>query len=143
MASLNLTPNPVAVLTQAAIFAVNLIIVKKLMLNPFLRQKKIRDAATTGSQSDAKELIAASEQMTQEMTQRVQAAHAKIRVQVDEIKKTASAQRQKIVSQAESQAKAEVSEIQGAINKGLQDERAKLSESARVLAGQLLDRVLA
>lgn len=142
MSTLNLTPNPIAVATQAIIFFTNLFIIKKLMLEPYLRRKDLRDSATVGSQASSRALAEASEKMTGELTHRIQKAHEGIKEQMDGLRKVSVARKQEVVGAAEKQAKDHVQQIHVEITKGLAEERAKLAASARLLAGQLLDKAL-
>lgn len=56
MSSLNLTPNPIVMVIEAGVFLVNFLVVKKLLLEPFLAVKAERNQRTAGSQSQAEQL---------------------------------------------------------------------------------------
>ena len=58
MSSLNLTPNPVIIAAQTAIFLLNAFVIKKLILQPYLEVLNKRRALTSGKTKKADELMA-------------------------------------------------------------------------------------
>lgn len=71
MSSLNLIPNPQVVVAQAAIFLAHIYVVNKLLLAPFLSLKSKQDAATNGSEQEAKILMEKYTQTALKVEQRL------------------------------------------------------------------------
>lgn len=142
MSQLNLKPDPIVLGVQAVVFLINLFIVKKLMLEPYLSVRGRRDAQTGGSQDAAHKLQHEAEALESKITERMRAAH-KDAAQVREgIKKEALDKRATLLAKADSEAKAEQSRIESAIATNLKEERARQDQSINTIADQFFAQVI-
>ena len=142
MATLNLTPNPIAVATQAVLFIANVFIVKKLMLEPYLKIRARRDALTVGSKDEAIKFVASTTELNAQITKRMQDAHSSIKVEVEAIRAKASSERAGLIGVAEKSAKESLTKLQASIVAALNDERQKMPAIAKAIAHQFAEKVL-
>jgi len=108
MAELSLVPNASVVAVQTAIFLTNLMIAKKLFVEPYLKLQDKRAKLTTGSQSDAAALMQANEKAAAEIEARIQTAAREAAKAREQLRAEAMVKRDTIVKQAESEASATV-----------------------------------
>lgn len=133
--SLNLSPDPIVIGVQAGLFLANMYVVKKLMLDPYLKVRSAREAKTGGSQDDAQALLAKAAELDQAMTEKMRVAHKAASATRESIKSAAQAQRASTLAKAEAAAKKEQTEIQNAISANLAEERSKQQQTV----GQITD----
>lgn len=143
MSQLNLKPDPIILGVQALLFFANIGIVKKLILDPYLRLKDARSKATVGGQSEAEHLLTQSKQMQEQIDRRMRETFQQASNAAESIRSTATSKKNALISEAEGQAR-------DAQNKALQDIDAEV-KSARVtlekevdqIAAKMMDAVLA
>lgn len=142
MSTLNLTPNPIAVATQALLFFANVYIVKKLMLEPYLKIRARRDALTVGSKDEATKLVASTAELNVQITKRMQEAHSSIKIEVDAIRAKTTTERATLIGAAEKSAKESLAKLQASIVTALNGERLKMPAIAKAIAHQFAEKVL-
>ena len=71
MSSLNLTPDPQLMFAQATIFIANMYVVKRYLINPFMKIKEQRDALTDGSEHEAVRLEQESAEMLKTINEKI------------------------------------------------------------------------
>jgi len=142
MSQLNLKPDPIVLGVQAVIFLVNMFIVKKLMLEPYLSVRSRRDAQTGGSQDAAQKLQNEAEALEAKITDRMRTAHKESAQVREGIKKEALDKRAAILAKAESESKAEQARIESAIATNLKEERARQDQSIKTIAEQFFAQVI-
>ena len=137
MASLNLVPNPGLLLVQAGIFLANMVVVRKLMVDPYLSLKDRRQALTTGSKEEGEALLRECHQKNEALSQQI----AKSRLE-------ASAFRQQQCLEAESEAhalvagaKKEASEYAEALRTELRENLRQESEKVPAIVAKLVEEV--
>lgn len=138
MSSLNLTPDPILMGVQAGIFLTNMYIVKKLMLDPYMKLRMARDAKTGGSQSAAQALLDKAANMDLVITEKMRDAHKSAATVREKIKSVATAKRTELLAQAETAAKKEQSEIQRAIATNLAEERSKKEQTIQQITAEFI-----
>ena len=141
MSQLNLKPDPIVLGVQAVVFLINMVIVKKLMLEPYLSVRLRRDAQTGGSQDAAQKLQREAESLESKITERMRAAHKDAAQVRDVIKKEALEKRAGLLTKAESEAKAEQSRIEAEIAANLKEERARQEQSIRTISDEFFAQV--
>ena len=67
MSSLNLVPNLNVMAVQAGIFVANFLLLRNLLLEPYLKVYDKRQNLTVGSKAEAKELVAKNESAIQQI----------------------------------------------------------------------------
>lgn len=142
MSAFNLSPNPYVMATQAVVFISAIAVVKKLYLEPYLRVRSRRDAMTTGSKAHADELVDKNSQLTSQITSRVSEAHTTTRQLREDMIKSASANKQKIVSDAEAEAKATVDAMRTQIAQDLKNEKANIPDVVKNVSDAVYREVL-
>lgn len=138
MAHLNLSPDPVVLGVQAGIFLANMYIVKKLMLDPYMKLRTARDAKTGGSQHDAQALLDQAADMDRIIGEKMRDAHRTAAQTRDKIKSTAMTKRGELLSQAESVARKEQHDLHVAINANLQEERSKKEHTIQQITAEFI-----
>lgn len=141
MSQLNLQPDPIVLGIQAVIFLVNMLVVKKLMLEPYLAVRSRRDAKTGGSQDVAQKLQSEAQELEARITERMRAAHKEAATVREGIKKEAMEKRSAILAKAESESKTEQAKIEEAISLNLKEERSRQEETVRSVSDQLFAQV--
>jgi F0F1-type ATP synthase membrane subunit b/b' len=134
MAQLNLSPDPVVLGAQAAIFLANMLVVKKLILEPYLSVRSRREASTGGSQTEAQSLLNEADALEDKITQRMRAAHKDASIARDKIKNEAMNKRTAILAQADAEAKKEQAKIISEIESNLREERLRKDATIKEIA---------
>lgn len=138
MAHLNLTPDPVVLGVQAGIFLTNMFVIKKLILEPYMKVRSARDAKTGGSQHDAEALLVKAEEMDRVIGEKMRDAHKAAATVREKIKSTATAKRAEILASAEATARKEQAEIQKSIASNLQEERSKKEQTIQQITSEFI-----
>ena len=141
MAQLNLSPDPIVLGAQAAIFLANMFVVKKLILEPYLSVRSRREASTGGSQDEAQKLAAEAEALEVKITERMRATHKEAASVREAIKSDALSKRATILSHAEVEAKKDQAKIESDIEANLKEERARQEETINRIADSFFAQV--
>ena len=134
MSQLNLTPDPIVLGAQAAIFLTNMFVVKKLILEPYLSVRLRRENATGGNQAVATKLSDEAKALEVKITERMRDAHKEAAVKREQIKADAGTTRTAILKEAENFCKGEQQKIEKEIAANLTEERSKKDETIKSLA---------
>lgn len=137
MAQLNLVPDPAIVGVQIGLFVVNMAIVKKLFLEPYLLLRAKRDALTTGSQADATRLLYECDEIARKVQESIEEAAAGAASERERVKVGASQRRTEIIKTAEEKARAEVESVAARVKKEVAEQRALLPQVISDLTSQL------
>jgi len=137
MAQLNLVPDPAVVGVQIGLFVVNMAIVKKLFLEPYLRLRAKRDALTTGSQADAARLLYECDEIARKVQESIEEAAASAASERERVKAGASQRRSDIIKGAEEKARAEVESVAARVKAEVAEQRAMLPKVISDLTTQL------
>jgi F0F1-type ATP synthase membrane subunit b/b' len=141
MSQLNLTPDPIIIATQAAIFLANLLVIKKLILNPYLAVRARREASTGGSQHEAQKLAEDVLGLEAKITERMRVAHKDAAVSREAIKTAALANRTAKLTKAEVDTKAGQLIVQNKIVANLQEERSNKEATIKTIAQSFFTQV--
>ena len=141
MSQLNLTPDPVLLGTQAVIFLANMLVVKKLILEPYLMVRSRREAATGGSQDEALKLSQEALAMEAKITERMRAEHKEATMAREAIKAKAMSERSAKLANAEASAKQAQVKIEQEIAQNLSEERANKEASIKTIADNFFAQV--
>jgi F0F1-type ATP synthase membrane subunit b/b' len=142
MASLNLTPEPIAVVVQAVVFFTGLTIVKKLILNPYLELVAKRAKLTVGSSDESKALAVKSQELNEQIQKRMNEAVDLTKKSTDEIRNKAQATKQSVLTAAEKDAKKHLNEMEKQLQADIATERSQLDKYIKTLSEQFYQRVL-
>jgi len=108
MAELSLVPNASVVAVQTAIFLTNLVVAKKLFVQPYLKLQSQRAKLTTGNQAEAEALMKANDKAAAEIESRIQTAARESAKAREQLRAEALASRAAIVKKAEEEATATI-----------------------------------
>ena len=142
MSQLNLTPDPVVLGAQAAIFLANMFVVKKMILDPYLSVRSRREASTGGSQEAATKLITEAKELEGKITERMREAHRDAATKRERIKTEANLKRANMLKDAEQFCKLEQQKIEKEIAANLEDERARKDETIKNLSQAFFAQVV-
>lgn len=142
MANLQLVPNPTVLVVQAGVFLSAMVVVKKLYVDPFLKLKDKRDAATTGNQDLASELLAKNEADKVTVKERISEASSEALQLISSAKKAATEERDAIVAKASAEAKERIQALSKEIAERLSEERARIPEVVAKLSATVYDRAI-
>ena len=138
MSQLSLIPNPTVIVVQAGIFLSNMFVVKKLILDPYLKVRAARDQSTGGSQEDAQKIIATSRKLDEAITAKMREAQKIAASTREKIKTEANQNKASIIAAAEDAAKKEQLNVEQAITANLNEERAKKDQIVQTLTTELV-----
>ncbi len=137
MAQLNLVPDPAVVGVQIGLFIVNVAIVKKLYLEPYLRLRANRDTLTTGSHADAARLLYECDEIAKKVQDSIEEAAATAASHREAVKATATQRRAEIIRAAEERARAEVEAVARRVKNEVAEQRAMLPKCISDLTAEL------
>ena len=137
MAQLNLVPDPAVVGVQIGLFIVNVAIVKKFYLEPYLRLRANRDTLTTGSHADAARLLYECDEIAKKVQDSIEEAAATAASHREAVKATATQRRAEIIRAAEERARAEVEAVAIRVKNEVAEQRAMLPKCISELTAEL------
>lgn len=143
MASLELIPKVPVLVVQGAVFLANIVIVKKLLVEPYLQVKDRRDKVTVGSKDDAVRFLAEAERVSQHIAERLQTAYDAAKAEREKIRAAALAKRDTIVSAAEKEAKAHMDVMERQVRDSLDQEKQKVPAIVKSLTDEVYRIALA
>ncbi len=139
MSSFELFPEPTVLAVEAGVFLVNMAIIKKFMVDPYLKLKDKRDAATTGSKEGAAAALEKCESISAAIAKAIHAANDDARGIKEKIQVDASQKRDALVAAATKEARGTIESMQADVATQLNKERARVSE----IVGSLTSEVYA
>ena len=137
MAELSLVPNVSVIAVQTVVFLTNLVVVKKLFVEPYLTLKDRRDKLTTGSQSDAAALTLANEQAVIKIETAIQTAAREASKARELLRQEASVKRSTIIKQAEAEAAATISSVTKQIADDLNEQKSSVPGLVKQLTAEV------
>lgn len=137
MASLELIPHPPVLAAQAVIFLVNVLVVKKLFVEPYFRVKDRRDKLTTGGKDDATRVLGEAEVMSAKINERLQSTYDAAKAEREKIRAAALAKRDTVLAVADRDTKTQIEAVSRQIQADLEQEKAKIP----AVVAQLTDEV--
>jgi F0F1-type ATP synthase membrane subunit b/b' len=137
MAHLNLAPDPAVVGVQVGLFLVNMAIVKKLYLEPYLRLRANRDSLTTGSHADAARLLFECDEIARKVQGSIEEAASSAASHREAVKATATQRRTDIIRAAEEKARGEVEAVATRVKNEVAEQRAFLPKCVSDLTTEL------
>ncbi len=142
MSSLNLSPNPVIMAATAGVFIANLIAVKKLLLEPYLKVRDQRIKATFGNQAAAEQLEVENTRATEKIRDRIAQASLEARNFRDSSLATAKQKRDELLAAASKEATDVVTAMRGDLVKELAEQRQAVPAIVQQLSRQFVDRLI-
>ncbi len=143
MATLNLVPNPTVLAVQAGVFLANLIVVKKLLVEPYLTVRDRREALTVGSKDEAQKILGDCEKISLDMAARLSGAADEAKKEREKIRDAANVKRNAALTAAAAEAKKLVAEVEKQIQQDLVGEKAKVPAIVKSLTDEVYKLALA
>lgn len=142
MSSLNLVPNPTIMVIEAGIFLANFFVVKKFLLEPYLKVHSERVRLTEGSQTHAEHLQQESSQAVDQIQARLQEVGSEARGLREQALSSAKQKRDELVAHATEEANRVVSSMRQELSRELEEQRRRVPELVRNLSQQLVDKIV-
>ncbi len=139
MSDLNLIPDPQIMAVQAIIFLSQIYVVKKFLVEPFSKLKRLREGATTGAESRSDELKREIAGLSRELEDRLNETYDNIKLIREKGKQDAKKAREHDIAQAHKEMTEIVHSARSAIKVNLQEERNKIPS----LANTFIDEIYA
>ena len=143
MGSLNLTPNPSVLLVQTGVLIANVVVVKKLLLDPYLKVYEKRQSMTKGSKNKASELIKHNEGALIDINKKIESAASGARDHREKLYQEAVAKRETMIGKAESDAKSIIEDAKKRVSAELQEEKNKIPQVVKKLSDELYQHTMA
>ncbi len=138
MSAINLSPDVTLIGIQASLFLSNVFIVKKLMLEPYLKVRDEREKKTQGHEGTAERLMKEADSMDRAIADKLRVAHQKASQRSNQIKSDAMSQRTALIAKAETEAKAAQVALLSEIKTNLAEESARKSEAIAAIKKELM-----
>lgn len=143
MSTLNLIPNPPVLAVQAGIFLLNIFIVKKLILEPYLKVRDRRYALTIGSKEAAERASRDAESVASFIAAAITKTTGDVKNEREKIRDAALQKKAAIVASAEADAKAAIAAAEQEIRQDLAQEKLKIPAIVNQLADDVYRLALA
>lgn len=142
MAALNLDPNPLIIAAQMGIFIGAVVVVKKLMVEPYLRVKDKRDGLTVGSTDHAKTLVAENEKISADIQGQLQDAFQYAKKVKESALDSAESKSRTILADAKTHIEAESTKLEQELRGNLSEETGKAKSFVDTLATEVYQKVV-
>ena len=143
VAEFSLEPVPRVLVVQAVIFLANTWIVKKLMIDPYLRLRAKRLNYTERKKEQANQRLTEVKQQLAELEARRQAKLNELAELRRQKQTQAQSQREEIIRTARQQAEKEIKRTKDTLDNEFQQAQDQLAEVKDQLGQQVLDKLLA
>lgn len=142
MSGLNLIPNPAIVLAEAGVFFANLIIAKRLIVNPYLKLKDARNSLTFGAENQAQTYTHEKQKAKVELEEARKTVRKELEAIRESVRKEAIQKREDILAKAHDNARQEISSASNELRTALAREQAKLEKESSQLAQEICTKLL-
>lgn len=137
MSQFELIPKGDVLAVQTGIFLVAIVIIKKLMLDPYVQLREKRLNLTTGSQADAKQALAKAKTLSETITSQINDAAQQGRDAKEAVRETAIEKRNSIVAAADTEAKATIASVIARIQAEIEEEKSKIPATVAALTNEV------
>jgi len=134
MASLNLVPNAGLLAAQAGIFLANMVVIKKLMIDPYLKLKDKRQALTTGGQEEAEKILKDCELKGADLEAKITRAREDAKVLRQNSKADADTRQNQTLEAARKEAAEIVEKLRKELSENLRAEKEKIPQVVQKLS---------
>ena len=137
MSGLNLIPDPQSMATHAVIFLSNLFVVKKMMIEPFLRLKTARERQTIDADHLAKQMEQALSVNLLEVEKRLTAVRDDVRQEKYNYILIAKKEKEQDISAAQKEVETLLREVRAELARNFEEENGKIRQNTIALMGQI------
>ncbi|MBC7661788.1 MAG: hypothetical protein H7249_19000 [Chitinophagaceae bacterium] len=142
MSSLNLTPNLPVMAIEAGVFLVNFVVVKKLLLDPYLAVSAKRKQFTEGNQNQAEHLEIENIKAAQKIQSQLSLVNDESRALRDEAVQDAKVKRDSLVHAASVEATRTIEDMRQELSRELAGERARIPALVEQLTREFVQKVV-
>ena len=142
MGSLNLVPNPTVMAVQAGLFVANFVVVKKLLLDPYLKVYDKRQTLTVGNKHEAAELVQKNEDALAEIKKKLKGANDEAVSLRNALTSEAKTKKAELIGAAEKKAKESIDDVRTKIQASMKAEMAKIPTMVDELTDVIVKQVL-
>lgn len=142
MSSLNLVPNPQLMVAQAVVFFANLYVVKRLMVEPFLKLKEKREEKTTGSDVLAKNMMFECERKESEIEKKTASFFLENNENRKKIKDEARKKQQQLLSQSREENEQKIISYTKELRDSYEQEKKKIGSAVNSLSEEFYRIIL-
>jgi len=142
MATLELIPKVPVLIVQTGVFLANIVVVKKLFVDPYLKLQDRRDAMTIGNQEGATKILAECESITRNVTTKLEAAYAEAAAAREVVRTNTLAKKTEMLKTAEAESRAYVEAIEKDIQQEVAREKQKIPAIVDSLTQEFFEQTL-
>lgn len=142
MSSLNLNPNATVMLVQAGVFLVNFVVVKKLLLEPYLSVSAQRKQLTEGNQSQAEHLEIENQKAIHKIQAQLNQVGDETRSLRDQAIQKAKVDRDSLVHGASDEASRTIESLRQELSKELASERSRIPTLVDQLTKEFVAKIV-
>jgi F0F1-type ATP synthase membrane subunit b/b' len=142
MATLELIPKVPVLIVQTGVFLANIVVVKKLFVDPYLKLQDRRDAMTIGNQEGATKILAECETITRNVTTKLEAAYAEAAAAREVVRASTLTKKTEMLKAAEAEARAYVEAIEKDIQQEVAREKQKIPAIVNSLTQEFYEQTL-
>ena len=124
-------------LVQAGVFAANYLVVKHLLVSPYLELKKARENETEGAKKEADLLVLEASKIEDEIASRMKVAFESAKDIRSRAQKKAKQDYEKIVGEAKKRSDEHLMQVTSEIDLALKQERQKMAKESSLLSSFL------
>jgi F0F1-type ATP synthase membrane subunit b/b' len=143
VSALNLIPDLEILCAQTGIFLANLVVVKTLIINPYLSLQEKRRAHTSDSQDQAQKTLASCVQQSAAIEAQIAATIAEVSTQGEKVKAQALTEQQRLIVAVRQQVDVDLEAMRREIAEQLAEQRSKVPAVAEQLSKQFYQTLLA
>jgi len=142
MATLELIPKVPVLIVQTGVFLANIVVVKKLFVDPYLKLQDRRDAMTVGNQEGAAKILSECESITRNVTAKLETAYTELALVREQVRNSTLKKKTEILKLAETEARSYVEAIEKEIQEEVAREKQKIPAIVNSLTQEFYDRTL-
>jgi F0F1-type ATP synthase membrane subunit b/b' len=142
MATLELIPKVPVLIVQTGVFLANIVVVKKLFVDPYLKLQDRRDAMTIGNQEGATKILSECESITRNVTSKLEDAYAEAAAAREVVRGNTIAKKTQILKAAETEARTYVAAIEKEIQLEVAREKQKIPAIVNSLTQEFYEKTL-
>jgi len=142
MSSLNLTPNPIVMVIEAGVFLAHFLVVKKLLLEPYIAVRTERNLRTEGSQNQAEHLEIENQNTAKRIQSQLMLVADESRALRDKAVLQAKLRRDQLVQAASDEANATIESMRQELKRELAAERAQIPALVERLTREFVQKIV-
>ena len=128
--------------TQTGLFLASMVVVKKLILDPYLEVRQKREKATLGNEKDAQSILEQNQRSQKLIDDKTAQMVRDIGDHAQKVRKTSGETRQQLIAEAEEKAKAWLNESREQLHRDLEGEKARVAETIQGVSKAIFEQAI-